>query len=339
MIGARIGNPCLAGLKQSQRCSNSPTGRPSLAAGEPDSIKVQRVSTDDSLMTTRSVTASDVHDDIHRPLVDPALRVIAPAKRRLRLRDLPRSVDVIRVLASRDFKVKYKQTIFGPLWVVFQPIALLAAFLVAFDGLGHVNTGHVPYVVFALVGLSSWSYVQSTLTICAASMISNLPFVKYTPMPRIAMLCSGIISSLPTFAVTAFAALVAAAVTGTLSPRFLLMPAALVWLLVLTAGMSAILAAYAARYRDVLSLLPFLLQLGSFVSPVGYDLNQLSPTLRTVIELNPITGQVEVLRWMFLSGYSVGFEPIVISVALTVALAVAGWRVFSRRETTLADEI
>lgn len=290
-------------------------------------------------MTTGSVTASDVSDNLRSPLIDPSLRVIVPAKRRLRLRDVPRSVAVTRVLASRDFKVKYKQTILGPVWMVFQPIALLAAFLVAFDGLGHVKTGHVPYVVFALVGLSSWSYVQSTLTICAASMISNLPFVKYTPMPRIAMLGSGLVSSLPTFAVTAFAALVAAAVSGTLSPRVLLMPFALGWLLIMTAGMSAILAAYAARYRDVLSLLPFLLQLGSFVSPVGYDINQLSPTLRTIVELNPITGQIEVLRWMFLSGYKVALVPFVVSVAMTIALAVLGWRVFSTRETTLADEI
>src|SRR5918994_2219863 len=87
------------------------------------------------------------------PLESALERVIVPAKRRLSLRDVAREGAVIRVLAGRDFKVKYKQSLLGPLWLIFQPLALLAGFPVGFQGLADVKSSGVPYAVFALVGL------------------------------------------------------------------------------------------------------------------------------------------------------------------------------------------
>ena len=98
-----------------------------------------------------------------RGLIEPVEQVIVPVTRRLKLRDLSRAAPVIRVLAARDFKVKYKQSLLGPLWVVFQPLALLVAFLVAFRGLGDVRSSGVPYVVFALAALSAWTFFQALL--------------------------------------------------------------------------------------------------------------------------------------------------------------------------------
>jgi lipopolysaccharide transport system permease protein len=273
------------------------------------------------------------------PLEDPSERVIVPAKRRLKLRDLPRQWEVIRVLAARDFKLKYQQSLLGPLWLVFQPLALLLAFLVAFKGLGNVHTSNEPYVVFTLIGLSAWSFFQASMTIGTASVITNLNYVRYTPCPRPAFPLAATLASLPSFAVVAVAAIVGAIATGHLSPGVVLLPLGLLWLLVLTAGIVGISSAIAVRYRDVIQALPFLLQIGVFVVPVGYSLAGLSPVVRKIVELNPMTGLIEAWRWMVLSGYSPGIAPIVISLALTVVLAVTGWRVFSRLETTMADEI
>jgi lipopolysaccharide transport system permease protein len=270
---------------------------------------------------------------------EPTVRVIAPAKRRIRLRDLPADASIVRVIAARDFKVKYKQSLLGPLWLVFQPLALLLAFLVAFRGLGQVGSSGVPYAVFALSGLSAWAFFQATMTIGAASLISNLNFVRYTPCPRTAFPLAAIIASLPSFAITAAGAIVAAAATGDLSPRVLLLPVGLLWLLVLTAGIVGLTASLAVRYRDVISALPFLLQLGTFVAPVGYSLAGLSPTLRHVVEANPLTGLIEALRWMMLSNYHPIVAPIVVALGETALIATAGWLLFTRRETTIADEI
>ncbi len=135
------------------------------------------------------------------------------------------------------------------------------------------------------------------------------------------------------------AALIAAAATGNLSPGAALLPVGLAWLLVLTAGTVGISSALAVRYRDVISFLPFLLQVGVFLAPVGYTLASLSGTLATLVELNPLTGVIEAWRWMVISGYDPELGPIAVSLAETLALAVAGWWFFSRRETTMADEI
>lgn len=273
------------------------------------------------------------------PLESPVERVIVPAKRRLKVRELLREAPVIQVLAARDFKVKYKQSMLGPLWLVFQPLMLLVAFLVAFRGLADVESSGVPYAVFALVGLTVWAFFQASMTIGVASLITNMNYVRYTPCPRPAFPLAAIIASLPAFAVTGAAAIASAAVTGNLSPRVLLLPLGLVWLMLLTAGVVAIASALAVRYRDIISALPFFLQVGLFFAPVGYSLAELSTTVRTLVDLNPLTGVIEASRWMMLAGYEASFEPIGVSLAGTALLAVVGWWVFSRLETTMADEI
>jgi lipopolysaccharide transport system permease protein len=275
----------------------------------------------------------------HEPMIDPRERVIVPVTRRLRVRDLHLTYDVLRVLAARDFKVKYQQSVLGPLWVIFQPLALLGAFFVAFHGLGHVKTSDIPYVVFVLAGLSAWSYFQAALTICVPSMQSNINTVRFTPCPRIALLSSGLISSLPSFAFTAAAAIVGAAATGHLAVRVLLLPFALVWLLFLTAGAVQFLASWAVRFRDINNMLPFLLQLGSFVAPVGYALAGMSSHLRIVLYANPLTGVIETLRWMMLSAYHPDTTAIYIALAVTALVIVVGWRTFTGREPRIADEI
>lgn len=273
------------------------------------------------------------------PLEEPVERVIVPAKRRLRLRDVFGETSLIRVLATRDFKVKYKQSLLGPLWLVFQPLALLVAFVVAFRGIGDVKSSGVPYAVFALVGLTVWAFFQASMTIGVASLITNASFIRYTPCPRPAFPLAAIIASLPAFAVTAVAAVVSAAATGDLSPRVVLLPLGLAWLVLLTASVVAIGAALAVRYRDIISALPFLLQVGLFFAPIGYSLAGLSPFVRKVVELNPLTGLIEAFRWITLSGYTPVAGAVIVALVETAVLVVAGWFLFTRLETTMADEI
>jgi lipopolysaccharide transport system permease protein len=272
-------------------------------------------------------------------LEDPGVRVIKPAKRRIRLADVFRDAAVIRVLAARDFKIKYKQSLLGPIWLFFQPLALLGAFLVAFRGIADVQSAGVPYTVFALVGLSAWAFFQAAMTIGTASIISNFHLIRFTPCPRLAFPVAAMIASLPSFAVTAAGALIAAAVSGYLSPRAFLLPLGLVWLFLLTAGLVAISAALAVRFRDILSALPFLLQVGLFLAPIGYPLADLGDTVRALVSLNPLTGLIEAWRWMIISSYQPSFESIGVSLGLTACLAGFGWYVFSRLEATMADDI
>jgi lipopolysaccharide transport system permease protein len=139
--------------------------------------------------------------------------------------------------------------------------------------------------------------------------------------------------------VTAAGALILAAATGNLSIKVLLAPIVLVWLFILTTGIVGLAAALTVRYRDIVSALPFLLQVGVFLAPVGYSVAQLSDVVRGIVYLNPLTGVIEAWRWMVLSGYEASFEPVAAALIMTVVLVTLGWWVFSRTETTMADDI
>jgi lipopolysaccharide transport system permease protein len=284
-------------------------------------------------------TAIEVRPSAAGPLTSPIERRIEPVKSRLKLRDLYRDMPVVRVLAARDFKVKYKQSVLGPVWLAFQPIALLAGFLIAFKGLIGVQTGGVPYAVFALVGLSVWAFVQASLTIGTASLVSSYQLVKLTPCPRLAFPTASLVASLPAMGITTLAALVAAAATGSLSVRVVLLPLGIAWVFLLCMALVAILSAITVRARDIMNALPFLLQVGIFVTPVGYSTEQLSSTVRFLVNLNPLTGIIDFWRWLFLTGQGLEAFPVLASIAITGMMLVLGWRVFSRLEVTMADDI
>jgi lipopolysaccharide transport system permease protein len=163
--------------------------------------------------------------------------------------------------------------------------------------------------------------------------------VRFTPCPRPAFPIAAVTASLPSFGVTAFGAIVVTAISGILSPKVLLWPLGLVWLFVLILGIVGISSSLAVRYRDIVNVLPLVLQLGLLVAPVGYPLSKLSGTFRTIVELNPLTGVMELFRWMALDGYDPSTQAIAIAAVGTVLIATSSWRLFSRLEPTMADEI
>jgi lipopolysaccharide transport system permease protein len=276
---------------------------------------------------------------VNATLEVPLERRIEPVKSRLKLVDFYRDLPIVRVLAARDYKVKYKQSVLGPLWLIFQPIALLAAFLVAFRGLAGIETSGVPYVVFALVGLSVWAFFQASMTIGTASLVSSYQLVRLTPCPRLAFPTASLVASLPAMGVTSLAALASAAITGTLSPRVVLLPVGIAWAFLFCFAVATILSAITVRARDIVQALPFLLQVGVFVTPVGYPPQELSSPVRFFVDLNPLTGIIEFWRWLFLAGQRLEAFPVLASVVITGVFLLLGWRVFSRLEVTMADDI
>src|SRR4051794_39907093 len=103
----------------------------------------------------------------------PALRIYAPVKQRLVLSDLWRTLGVAKMIGLRDVKAKYKQAALGPLWLLIGPLGMLAAITIAFSGVTDVNTGGVPYVLFALVGLTVWTFIQLSTSMGAQAIVGN----------------------------------------------------------------------------------------------------------------------------------------------------------------------
>lgn len=261
-----------------------------------------------------------------------------PSDVRLRLTDVRAYGPILRALAARDLKARYKQSFLGPAWVIFQPLALLAAFAVGFNSVADIETAGVPYIVFALAGLTVWTYFQATMMVAVGSIVNNYALVRWTACPRLALPLATLISSSPSFAITAGATVVVAAATGELSLGVLLTPLLALWLVLLTAAGAVLVAGLSVRARDVISVMPFLLQVLLFLSPVAYGTAQLSDTLQTIIGLNPLTGLIDAWRWALL-GVDPDTSAVLWSLGLTVVLAAVAWKVFAAIEALLADEI
>lgn len=270
-------------------------------------------------------------------LVDDALHVTVPVRRRVRLGDIWTTRRVGWMLGWRDMKTKYKQSALGPLWLVLQPLGMLAAITIAFSKVTSVDTGEVPYVVFALVGLAVWTYVQMAITVAPQTLPSNQQVVRRSPCPRIAFVTGTLISVLPPLAVVLAASIVAAAISGSLPVEALALPLLIVWLIVLMGGFTLLVTALGGRFRDAVALAPLVVQAGIFLTPVGYPLDA-AGSFAKVLAFNPVSGVIEGWRWSLLGIAPDGFA-IGVGLAETVAIALLGWYVFGRMETRFSDYV
>lgn len=270
-------------------------------------------------------------------LIEDRLRVTLPVRRRVRLRDVWASLPVGWMLGRRDIKIKYKQSALGPLWLVLQPLGMLAAITLAFSKVTNVNTGDVPYVVFALVGLSVWTYVQMAITVAPQVLPSNWQVVRRSPCPRVAFVTGTLISVVPPLAVVLAASVAAAMISGSLSVEALAMPVLIVWLVVLMWGFTLLVTALGGRFRDAVALAPVIVQAGIFLTPVGYPLDAAGDFAK-VLAFNPASGVIEAWRWSLLGIAPDGFA-IVVALAETVVVTLLGWYVFGRMETRFSDYV
>jgi ABC-type polysaccharide/polyol phosphate export permease len=200
-----------------------------------------------------------------------------------------------------------------------------------------VNTGDVPYIVFALAGLAVWTYVQMTITVAPMTLPSNGTVVRRSPCPRVALVTGSLIAVLPPLAVVLTASLAAAAISTGLPVQALLMPLMVAWLLVLMWGFTLLVAALAGRFRDAVAFAPLIVQAGIFLTPVGYPLDA-AGSFAKVLAFNPASGLIEAWRWSLLGIAPDGFA-IGIALAETVGAVLVGWYVFGRMEPRFADYV
>ena len=270
---------------------------------------------------------------------DLPVRTIVPVKRRVPLADLWRSRRVARLLALRDLKIKYKQSLVGPPWLILQPLGILAALIVAFNGVTKVNTGGVPYAVFAIVGLVVWQLINMTILNGTLGLQQNGQLIRRVASPRIAFLTGALVSNLIAPAVIMVGALAWILASGLSLPiQALLFPLVVAWTSLMIFGVLMILASIAVRWRDVNSLLPFWSSVGAFITPVGFSYDSAPHHIQTLLAINPFTGPLEAARWSLL-GLQMPLVPMITSAIWTVVLLWMGWRLFTRMEIRFADYV
>ena len=252
-------------------------------------------------------------------------------------RELWQYREVFYLLVWRDLKVKYKQTLLGVFWVVFQPLLATLIFAVIFSRFGRFESDVYPYVLTALSGFTIWMFVNPAVTQASVSLVYHEQLVTKIYFPRLIVPAASVFSGLPDLLLTLPILLAVMFYFGfALRWSMLLFPAAALMVLVVSLSVSILLAALNVRFRDVKFVMPFFLQVWMFASPVFYPSTWLPDYIRPVFAINPLSGTLDLFRHLLLGMElnPVYFGTSVISAILLCGIALL---VFRKMEDDFAD--
>jgi len=256
----------------------------------------------------------------------------------LGLRELWQYRELMYFLVWRDVKVRYKQTTLGVAWALIQPVATMLIFSLFFGKIAKIPSDGVPYPLFNLAGLVPWNLFSNGLSHISNSLVDSSNLIKKVYFPRLAVPVGALLSGVLDFAI-AFLVLVAMIVYYGMRPsaNLVFFPLFVILALVTCLGAGLWLAALNVQYRDVRYVVPFMVQLWLFASPIVYPSSMLSEPWRTVYGLNPMVGVIEGSRWALLGTDTAPGPIIIISSLAAMTLLISGAFYFRRMEQTFAD--
>jgi lipopolysaccharide transport system permease protein len=243
------------------------------------------------------------------------------------------------VFAWRDIKVRYKQTMLGAAWAIFQPLTSMFIFTIFFGNFAKIPSGELPYPLFVLTGLIFWNYFSGVLSRASGSLIENEGIVKKVYFPREILPLSTVGANLVDFGVSLVLLLI-------VSLYFRFVPNALVLLVIPlglvigtlgAGGLGLFLSSFNVKYRDVRYALPFFIQMMIFLTPVIYPTSIMRPSFRYLIALNPMTGVIDAMRVVFSGGANLNWVILAISGGASIFLFIVGLYYFRSTERFFAD--
>lgn len=277
----------------------------------------------------------------HAPLPLTPLIKIRASKRwaPIALREIWAHRELLYFLVWRDLKVRYKQTILGVSWIVLQPLLMTLVFAVFLGKIAQVPSGGVPYVLFLYSGLLPWTFFTNAVATSSHSLVASAQMITKVYFPRSMVPLAAVLVRLSDFMVAAVVLVILMLYYGRPFTRaILLAPFLILHLTLLALSLGLLFAALNVKYRDIGTVLPVLLQLWLFASPVIYPANLVPPNWKWLYELNPLTGIIGGFRAAFLD---LGFEwrSLIVSLGITLGLLVYSTFVFKRMEDEFADVV
>jgi len=272
---------------------------------------------------------------------DPRTIIIEPRHgwRDLGITELWGHRELLYFLVWRDLKVRYKQTFFGAAWAILQPVLLMLVFTVSVGRIPGIAPAGVPYPLFVFTGLVPWTLFAQSLTGASNSLIGGEAIITKVYFPRLLLPFAAVGSFVLDFVIAFVFLIVLMAVFGVFPSVAMLWVLPLTILALVTAlGVGTFLAAVNVRYRDVKYVVPFLVQLWLFATPVIYPSSLIPDRWKTLYALNPMTGVVEGFRWAVLGGPRPD-DLIAVSATASVVILVGALLYFRRVERTFADVI
>jgi lipopolysaccharide transport system permease protein len=256
------------------------------------------------------------------------------------LRDLLAYRELLFLLAWRDVKVRYKQTVIGAAWAIAQPLVAMLVLTLVFAHFVRVPTDGLPYPLLVFAGLLPWQLFSQALNRSSLSLVSNSALISKTYFPRVIIPVAAVGAPLVDFLVSSAVLAVLMACYG-VAPAWgaLTLPFFLALGLLAAAAAGLWLAALNAQYRDVGYIVPFLVQIGMYLSPVVYPVSAVPERWRTLYGLNPMTSVIDGFRWGLLHGPAPSALLVLAGVLGTGVVLTTGLIFFTRAQRTLADVI
>ena len=256
--------------------------------------------------------------------------------------DLWRYRELFRVLAWRDLSVRYKQTVIGVLWALVRPFLTMVVLTIVFGRIAKLPTdGAAPYALMVFSGILAWTFFSTGLSEASNSLIQNEKLITKVYFPRMIVPIATVVVAFVDFLIS-FCILLALMFWYRFLPdwRILVLPVFVALAFFATVGPSLWITALNVKYRDFRYVIPFIVQFGLYVSPVGFSSNVVPDKWRLLYSLNPMVGVIDGFRWCILRGQSGLYLPgLLASVAVTVLFLWFGVRRFRKTENSFADLI
>ena len=250
--------------------------------------------------------------------------------------------ELFLVLALRDISVRYKQTLIGLLWAVIRPVLTMLVFSIVFGQLAKLpSDGSAPYALMVFVGMLPWTFFSASLTESSNSLINNANLISKVYFPRMIVPLATIVTAVIDFLVS-FAILLLMMMYYQYWPgvEILFLPFFCLMALLASIGPGLWIASINVKYRDFRYIIPFIVQFGLYVSPVGFSSNVVPNEWRLIYSLNPMVGVIDGFRWTILGGITPIYMPgLILSLFVIAFFLWMGIRSFRRMEKTFADLI
>ncbi len=258
----------------------------------------------------------------------------------LNLRDLWVYRELVYFLTWRDVMVRYKQTALGASWAVLQPLLQMVVFTALFGGGGSSSPDGIPYPLFSFAALLPWNLFAKAINEAGRSLVNNRNMITKVYFPRLVVPTASVLAGLVDFSIS-FVVLIGLMLYFRVTPTQAVwtLPLFLILTLVTSLGVSLWASAMNVIYRDVGHIIPFVTQLGLFLTPIIYSTSRISVKWRLVYALNPMVGVVDGFRWALLGTSAPDTGLLAVSIGVALVVLVTGLFYFRRMERTFADEI
>jgi lipopolysaccharide transport system permease protein len=258
----------------------------------------------------------------------------------LNLGEVWRYRELLYFLVWRDIKVRYKQTVLGASWAIIQPFFTMVVFSLFFGRLAQIPSDGVPYPIFSFAALVPWTFFANGLGQSANSLVGSQQLIKKVYFPRLAIPIATVLSGIVDFGLAFLMLLGMMVFYGVaLTTNVIWLVPLLLLALITSLGVGLWFSALNVQYRDVRYVVPFLVQIWLFATPIAYPSSLLDEPWRTVYAINPMVGVVEGFRWALLGTETAPGPMILVSSVVAVALLVGGAFYFRRMEQTFADVV